>query len=205
MPRPQRHFIPQVPVHVVQRGHSKEAIFYSDKDYAVFRKALLRAASKSSCHVHAYALMTNHIHILLTPQTTQDVPRFMQSLGVNYVPYFNREYERSGSLWEGRFKSSLIFDESYLISAMRYIELNPVRAGMVAFPHEYKWTSFMNNGYGVHSSFITPHQVYLNLGSSNEERCVNYQALFGSMHDAVFAELIRSAIKKEGDLGSAEM
>ena len=201
MPRPRRYFLPDVPVHIVQRGHSKSPTFLKPKDFQIYRKALMRAASKSGCQIHAYVLMTNHVHLLVTPPQADSIPRFMQSVGVNYVPYFNREYERSGSLWEGRFKSSMILEIEYFASVMRYIELNPVRAGMVGKPIDYQWSSYLANAYGEADSVISPHSIYLNMGLNENERCAAYRGIFGEPSEAVYAMVIGDAIRNDMDVG----
>jgi putative transposase len=128
MPRKPRFFLPGLPIHVVQRGHSREPVFFEDHDYAAYLDWLTEAAARYECAIHAYVLMTNHVHILVTPREAEAVSRMMQYVGRRYVPYINYTYGTSGSIWEGRYKASLIHDEQYLLTCMRYIELNPVRA-----------------------------------------------------------------------------
>jgi putative transposase len=136
-------------------------------------------AAKFGCAIHAYVLMTNHVHLLVTPRTIDSVSQTMKHLGQRYVQYFNRKYERSGTLWEGRFKSCLIQSSVYLLFCYRYIELNPVRAEMVIRPQDYRWSSFGTNALGKASSLITPHEEYLNLGNNESERRESYRSLFG--------------------------
>ena len=135
---------------------------------------------KYHCHIHAYVLMTNHIHILATPEDTDGITRMMQYIGRYYVPYINHKYGRSGSLWEGRYKASLIQEETYLLRCMRYIEMNPVRAGMVKSPLDYRWSSHHRNGYGlgVRDDSLNPHLIYQELGDDKDARQVAYLALF---------------------------
>lgn len=201
MPRPRRYFLPEVPVHIVQRGDSKASTFLKPKDFQIYRQALIRACAKTGCHVHAYVLMTNHVHLLVTPPQEDSLPRFMKSIGVNYVPYFNREYERTGSIWEGRYKSSMILQLDYFASVMRYIELNPVRAGIVEKPIEYYWSSYAANAYGKEDRVVSPHPIYLNMGVGLEERLASYRGYFGGLGEAVYAKVISDAIRNDADLG----
>ena len=138
MARKKRFTIPGVPQHVIQRGHNREPCFYSKEDHIKYCYTLQEAANKNGVAIHAYVLMTNHTHLLVTPSQEHSVTHMMQDLGRKYVRYINVTYQRSGSLWEGRFKSSLVDSEKYLLTCMRYIEMNPVRAGMVTHPSEYR-------------------------------------------------------------------
>jgi putative transposase len=137
MPRRPRIILPGVPLHVIQRGNNREACFYADDDCSAYLGWLEEYARHSGCAVHAYVLMTNHVHILLTPRTERSAGDLMKRLGQRYVQYVNRTYRRSGTLWEGRFRSCLTGEEGYVLGCCRYIELNPVRANMVAHPGEY--------------------------------------------------------------------
>jgi len=157
MPRKPRFFLPDVPVHVVQRGHSREPVFFEEGDYLTYRHWLIEAARRYDCAVHAYVLMTNHVHILAMPHYKTGISRMMQHVGRRYVPYINHSYGTRGSLWEGRFKASLVHDEEYLLTCMRYIELNPVRANMVNTPGQYRWSSYRANAQGKDDTLITPH------------------------------------------------
>lgn len=139
---------------------------------------LKQYSMKLQVDLHAWVLMTNHVHLLCTPQQENAVSRMMQSVGRMYVRYFNQRHERSGTLWEGRFKASLIESEQYLLEVYRYIELNPVRANMVDSPSQYRWSSHRYNGLGIESDLCTPHKLYQNLGANPSERRQNYRALF---------------------------
>ncbi len=152
MPRKPRFTLPGVPQHIIQRGHNREPCFFSEQDYVRYKQDLKSACDKFHCHIHAYVLMTNHVHLLITPLTEFGISEVMQSLGRRYVRYINHEYKRSGTLWEGRFKASLIDSEAYLLTCMRYIELNPVRANMVKHTGEYRWsvTPFMPRAGQIH-------------------------------------------------------
>ena len=134
MPRKPRFELPGVPQHVIQRGNNREPCFYAEADYLRYRDDLRNAAEKYACVVHAYVLMTNHVHLLVSSSAAYGISQMMQSLGRRYVRYINREYRRTGTLWEGRFKAALIDTDAYLLTCMRYIELNPVRAAMSPIP-----------------------------------------------------------------------
>ncbi|BCB27523.1 hypothetical protein SKTS_24090 [Sulfurimicrobium lacus] len=137
-----------MPQHIVQRGINREPCFFAEEDYHSYLHWLERAAVDWHCVVHAYVLMTNHVHLLVSPETETGTAKLMQAIGRRYVQYINRSYRRTGSLWEGRYKSSVIQAETYLLTCMRYIELNPVRAGMVQDPGQYRWSSYRHNGLG---------------------------------------------------------
>jgi len=138
MPRKPRMFIPGVPCHVIQRGNNRDVCFYCDDDYLFYLECLKSACKRYHVSVHAYILMTNHVHLLMQPEDEVGITRVMQSIGRRYVQYINRAYRRSGTLWEGRFKASIINAEEYLLACYRYIELNPVRANMVTHPANYQ-------------------------------------------------------------------
>jgi REP-associated tyrosine transposase len=178
MPRKPRFFIPGLAAHVVQRGNNRQAVFFEEADYKVYLSLLNEARDRFSCAIHAYVLMTNHVHLLSTPTEKTSVSKMMQYVGRHYVPYMNRKYARTGTLWEGRFKATIIETSTYLLSCYRYIELNPVRAGMVQHPGEYPWSSFRKNGLQLEDSLITEHCEYLNLGESRTKRANNYRLLF---------------------------
>jgi putative transposase len=178
MPRRPRIILPGVPLHVIQRGNNREACFYADDDCSAYLGWLEEYARHSGCAVHAYVLMTNHVHILLTPRTERSAGDLMKRLGQRYVQYVNRTYRRSGTLWEGRFRSCLTGEEGYVLGCCRYIELNPVRANMVAHPGEYPWSSYRSNGQGERSSLVTPHPLYSALGPDDGQRQAAYRELF---------------------------
>ena len=145
MLRRTRQYIPHLPYHVVQRGNNREACFIEPEDYQFYLALWQELAIKFQSAVHAYCLMTNHIHFLVTPATDDAISQTMKIVGSRYAQYFNRKYKRTGTLWEGRHKSSLIQSECHLLTCYRYIELNPVRAGMVERPEEYIWSSYSAN------------------------------------------------------------
>jgi putative transposase len=202
MPRKPRFYLPGVPVHAVQRGHSRQAVFFEDADYQVYLHWLRVAAQRYDCSVHAYVLMTNHIHLLLTPQSEDSLARLMQYLGRHYVPYINRRHCRSGTLWEGRYKASLVQQELYLFRCYHYIELNPVRAGMVEEPGGYRWSSHAANAEACPDPVITPHPLYLELGRTQAERCRRYRSMFPAQLGAAQLALIRSACQSGTPLGT---
>lgn len=170
MPRRARLAIANVAWHIIQRGNNRSACFYSENDYLVYLHLLGQLSLKYGCAIHAYCLMTNHVHLLLTPDTASGPSLLMKHLGQNYVQYINRTYERTGTLWEGRFKSCLAQDENYALHCYRYIELNPVRAGMVRKPGDYRWSSFGHNVGRTKNELITAHPSYRGLGSNSAQR-----------------------------------
>ena len=149
MARLGRYLLPEQPLHVIQRGNNRAPIFFGVEDYARYRAWLAAAAAEYGCAIHAYVLMTNHVHLLVTPRQAESLPRAMQSLGRRYVRYVNAAYHRTGTLWEGRYRAAPIDSEAYLLACSRYIELNPVRAGMVRHPRDYRWSSWHANAQGA--------------------------------------------------------
>lgn len=178
MPRTMRYCPPGQAVHIIQRGNNRAECFLSDNDKTVYIGILRNASSRYCLDVHAWVLMTNHVHLLVTPRTESAVSKTMQYLGAEYVRYFNKKHARTGTLWEGRFRSCLIESERYFLTCQRYIELNPVRAGMVNAPAEYRWSSFHANALGVPSTIHSPHETYLSLGNNHQQRFTAYRALF---------------------------
>jgi putative transposase len=176
--------------------------FGSDQDFAAYAGWLKEYAKKYQVEIHAWVLMTNHVHLLCTPRAENAVSYMMQSLGRSYVQYFNFSYKRSGTLWEGRFKSCLVQEENYLLQLYRYIELNPVRAGMVEQPSDYVWSSHQINALGKTSELCTPHFLYLALGSGAIARQLSYRELFKYHIDGKLLEDIRLAANKGMVLGN---
>jgi len=202
MPRKPRFYISEVPVHVVQRGNNRDPIFFDEADYQAYLKWLKEAAKKYCCKIHAYVLMTNHVHLLLTPNDESGVSRLMQYIGRYYVQYVNHTYGRTGTLWEGRYKSSLVDSERYLLTCSRYIELNPVRASMVSHPGDYPWSSYAANAEGAASSIIEAHELYKALGATVEARQNVYKGLFDLHIDDVELSDIRASWQTGTPLGS---
>ncbi len=153
--------LPGCAQHVIQRGNNREACFYGEPDYKAYLAFLKDASIKYEVAIHAFVLMTNHVHLLVTPNNEIGVSRMMQALGRKYVQYFNFTHGRTGTLWEGRYKSTLVDADNYVLTVYRYIELNPVRANMVAHASEYPWSSYRGNALGVPISLLTPHSLYL--------------------------------------------
>lgn len=193
MPRLPRNLVAGLAQHIIVRGNNRQAVFFADGDYRLYLESLKLAADRYACAIHAYVLMTNHVHLLVTPSTDNGLSRMIQSVGRRYVRYINAIYQRTGTLWEGRFKSALIDSERYLLTCMRYIELNPIRAGMIDEPGAYPWSSYPVNASGKTSDLITPHAVYLSLSSSDRERQRMYRRLFQIDIDTDDLNRIRSA------------
>ena len=202
MPRRSRIIIPDVPLHLIQRGNNRQPCFYCDEDYCFYLEWLQKYSEDTGCSVHAYALMTNHVHLLLTPADTKSAGMLMKRLGQHYVQYINRTYQRSGTLWEGRFRSCIAQQDDYLLVCQRYIELNPVRAGIVAHPGRYRWSSYSCNGQGEKSDLLSPHSVYLGLGRSSNERQIAYRELFRHELEAGIVDQIRQATNGNFALGN---
>lgn len=178
MSRQPRPIIPEVPIHITQRGNNRLRCFFADADFLVYLDLLRIAARRADCDVHAYVLMTNHVHLLVTSKQQRGPAAMMKALGERYVQYVNRRYGRTGTLWEGRYHSCLVQRERYLMVCQRYIELNPVRAQVVAHPADYPWSSYRRNAHGEGSALITPHYLYSNLGADPCSRESAYRALF---------------------------
>ena len=175
MARLPRIFVAGCSYHIDQRGNNREPCFHYEPDYKAYLAFLKDSAELNDVEIHAFVLMTNHVHILLTPKYDGGLSCMMQSLGRKYVRYFNYTYGRTGTLWEGRFKSSVVDSERYLLTVYRYIELNPVRASMVPHAADYPCTSYQCNGVGRAISLITPHQEYLALGRTEKSTLLAYK------------------------------
>ena len=190
MPRQPRYFIPDIPQHVIARGVDRQAVFFQHQDYQLYRQALQEAAENHHCQVHAYVLMTNHVHLLVTPKQARSLPLLMQAMGRTYVQRLNARYQRTGTLWEGRYKASLVQEDKYLLSCQRYIELNPVRAGMVAAPGDYPWSSYRHHALGKTDPLLTPHPSYIELHTHRAARQKAYRSLFSdTLNDALLSQL----------------
>jgi putative transposase len=193
MPRRARHYIANQPYHVVQRGNNREPCFIEIENYQFYLALWQELSKKFGVSVHAYCLMTNHIHFLVTPDTEDAISVVMKQVGSRYAQYINKKYKRTGTLWEGRHKSSLIQSEKYLLTCYRYIELNPVRAAMVEKPEEYRWTSYHANAWGD-MSWIVPHEEYQQLGNKKLDRCFAYRELFRYQIDSDDLHKLRKSI-----------
>ena len=203
MPRKPRASAAGVPEHVIQRGNNRQVIFVNEEEQKAYVTWLKQYAEKYQVAVHAWVLMTNHVHLLCTPSNSTGISQMMQALGRMYVMYFNRRYQRTGTLWEGRYKSCLVEEETYLLQLYRYIELNPVRAGMVADPGEYTWSSYQCNGLGKKSDLLSAHGLYQALGTTDKERQDNYRELFKYHVEGKLLDDIRQASNKGLALGNA--
>ena len=202
MARLPRIVIPGQPQHVIVRGNNHSEIFRADADYSFYLEKLKAACDKHGCQIHAYILMTNHVHLLITPEKEQSLAKTLQMLGRYYVQYYNYSYKRTGTLWEGRYKATLIDSESYLLICMRYIELNPVRAGMVSHPSEYRWSSYHCNALGQADELVMPHPEYRRLGKAAEAWQAAYRLLFRHHLAERSVNEIRDATNKAWVLGS---
>jgi putative transposase len=190
MPRPGRLCAAGHVHHVIQRGNNRQDVFFEDGDRRLFLRLLAEAAAKEGCALHAYVLMTNHVHLLLTATRAASLPRLMQSIGRRYVAHVNRSHGRTGTLWEGRYRATVLDSEGYLLACYRYIEANPVRAGLVARPQDYAWSSYRANALGRADPLLAPHETYLALGATAPARQAAYRALFRQgLEDEMLATL----------------
>ncbi len=201
MARCPRFVLPGQPQHVIQRGNNRSEIFRAPADYRFYLDKLRAATTRHDCDIHAYVLMSNHVHLLLTPHSEQGIGKALQMLGRYYVQYYNHCYRRTGTLWEGRYRATLIDTERYLLTCMRYIELNPVRAGMVAHPSEYPWSSYRHNALGEPDGLLTVQREYRRLGKHPAERQAAYRQLFRARIAARSLAEIREATNKAWVLG----
>ena len=193
MARHPRVILPGVALHVVQRGNNRNPCFREDADYLTYLACLRHLAGKYACEVHAYCLMTNHVHLLLTPADSDRCGLLMRDLGRSYVPYFNRRHGRSGTLWEGRFRCCLAVSARYVLACYRYIELNPVRAGMASAAAAYRWSSHGGNSGARKDLLLKPHAEYLALGNEETTRRAAYIGLFHQTLEPCVLRSIREA------------
>jgi putative transposase len=199
--RPRIEFA-DLPQHVVQRGNDRQPCFLDDPDYRRYLRGLQEASLEHGCRIHAYVLMTNHVHLLLTPASVGGVSGMMQQLGRGYVSNFNIRHHRTGTLWEGRFKSNLVDSERYLLACYRYIELNPVRAAMVEAPDAYRWSSHACNAMGEPDTLVTPHPTYLALGPDDATRQLAYRELVRHALSDDDLQAIRTYVQQQRALGT---
>jgi putative transposase len=203
MARLARLYVPGCSHHVIQRGNNRTDCFLAEADYLRYLTYLDAAAENNKVRIHAYVLMTNHAHLLLTPSDPPSCGKMMQSLGRQYVAYFNRKYQRTGTLWEGRYKSTLVDSDNYFFTVCRYIELNPVRAGMVSAPGDYRWSSYHGNATGRTQPILTPHALYLSLGQDSKDRQTAYRKFFNRPLPQQVLDEIRFTTNQAWALGSA--
>jgi putative transposase len=202
MPRPRRYFIPGQSLHVLQRGCNGAEIFFEDTDRSQYLDWLKEAADDYGCAIHAYVLMPNHVHLLVTPSRDYSLPRMMQSLGRRYVRRINHTYGSSGTLWEGRYRAAPVDASACFIPCCRYIELNPVRAGLVKHPRQWGWSSYRANAEGKPDSRLTRHPAYNGLAGAHRDRARAYRDLFGDALDEAFLAAVRNATNGGWALGS---
>jgi putative transposase len=202
MARLGRYFLPDQPLHVIQRGNNRAPVFFAEDDYRRYLDWLGEAAVRYGVAIHAYVLMTNHVHLLATPRAAGALSSMMQSLGRRYVRYVNGTYRRTGTLWEGRYRAAPIQAEAHLIAAMRYIELNPVRARMVRKPGNYPWSSYGAHAEGATDPLLTEHALYRALGATLKGRAKAYAALFKDALPPDFVDALRAATNGGWALGS---
>lgn len=203
MARKPRFNLIGVPQHVMQRGINCEACFFTEQDYQHYLRELRDASLRTGCHIHAYTLMTNHVHLLVTPCVKHGVSHLMQSVGRRYTRYIHTTYGRTDSFWERRYRASLVESARYLLACYRYIELDPVRAGIVRQPEEYPWSSYSSNAGIDIETWLTPHSEYRALGRDRAEREQVYRALFVDTLEAPMFMKVREALRQEQILGSA--
>lgn len=185
-------YLSSLPYHVIQRGNNREVCFIEPEDYRFYLELWKESSARYGVAVHAYCLMTNHVHFLVTPDNETAISNTMKVVGSRYAQYINKKYRRTGTLWEGRHRASLVQSERYLLTCMRYLECNPIRARMVARPEEYRWSSYGTNAWGDHG-WLQPHKEYRRLGKTPSERGHAYRALFKSQVGNEDLHLIRRA------------
>ncbi|WP_212756706.1 transposase [Usitatibacter rugosus] len=194
-------YVPGVPNHVIVRGNNRQAIFGSEGDRIFFHRCLAERAPVHGVSIHAYVMMTNHVHLLATGSGSMSISRLMQSIGRRYVGYYNHQHDRTGTLWEGRHKSIPVETDRHLVDCQRYIELNPVRAGIVKHPADYPWSSHRHFAFDKPDTLVTPHELIVTLGYKGE-RTLAYRSLFEEDLDAETLQKIRSSVQKGWALGS---
>jgi len=202
MPRQPRLDLPDIAHHIVQRGNDRQPCFFSDSDRLRYLTDLRELALVHDCRVHAYVLMTNHVHLLMTPAAAGRVSALMQALGRRYVRQVNDRYGRTGTLWEGRFKSCLVGSNAHVLRCYRYIELNPLRAAMVADPADWIWSSFAANATGRDDPLVCPHPAYLTLGNDALGRTHAYRTLVAEAINPSELDEIRAYLQRQQALGS---
>jgi putative transposase len=202
MPRAARIVYPNLAVHITQRGNNRGRCFFSEADHLAYLRFLNQFAPEAGCAVHAYCLMPNHAHLLVTPQSREGCAVLMKRLGQHYVQHVNRVHGRTGTLWEGRFWSAVCATERYVLACYRYIELNPIRARLASVPDSYPWSSYRANALGRNDSLLVPHESYLALADEPERRRKAYLGLFAWALDAKDLEEIRSASRSGRPMGA---
>jgi putative transposase len=202
MARRPRLAVPALPHHVIQRGNNRQPIFFGDADYRYFLASLSNAKTRYPCRLFAYVLMTNHVHLLVEPLEREHLSLLMQSVGRRYVRYINDSYGRSGTLWEGRFKSAVVSHDAYLLACCRYIELNPVRARIADRPETYPWSSARFHGWGTPNPLLDENPAYASLGATGPQRQGAYRAWLAAGVPTAEWRTIREATQKGLMVGS---
>jgi putative transposase len=202
MPRRPRLLLPGIPLHITQRGVNRGATFVDADDHRLYRSLMVDVLVADGIAIHAYALMGNHVHLLVTPASESNLSHAMRRLNQRYVGAFNRRHGRTGTLWESRFRSCLVQTDGYLLTLYRYIDLNPVRAAIVATAEDYRWSSARANLAIATDACLTPHPVYLTWGLDAKARALRYgEWLRSGISDSELAS-IRSHVRQERALGS---
>jgi putative transposase len=203
MARLPRYFAPGYPLHIIQRGNNRAPTFCGPEDCDRYLQLLGGAAAKYGVEIHGYTLMSNHVHLLATPQSPASVPRSMQALGRSYVLWFNRKYSRTGTLWEGRYRATVVDSDGYLLTCQKYVEENSLRAGIVDDPAAYRWSSYRANALGEDDPIVTPHPVYMCLARERVSRQAAYRGLFTQPLSGLELRAIRNATNRAWALGDA--
>jgi len=205
MPRLPRLFLPEVPLHIVHRGHDRQPVFIRPRDYQYYLDNVAEAKEDLSVQLYAYCLMTNHVHLIVAPDyDATNISKFMRILAARQTRYVNKLENRTGTLWEGRFKASLIDSEAYLLACVRYVDLNPVRAAIVASPHEYRWSSFRSHATMECTDLVDDHPVFRALGTNSDTRGKAYREFvsLGIVDEEI--DLIRKAIQRNQLTGNQQ-
>lgn len=184
-------------MHIVQRGHDRRPCFHRAADFQNYRRLVHDSAQRTSCQIHAYVLMTNHVHLLLTPPDVHAAAHMMHRVAGTYGSHYNRDYGRTGAVWESRYWSRLIDSERHMLACSRYIELNPKRAGMVGHPREYEWSSYHGNSGRIVDALLTPHPLYIGLGQSAALRAAAYTELFSLEIEPSAIDAIRRSPRRQ--------
>ena len=204
MARRIRFLLPNVPAHMIQRGNDRSCLFPDDAHRELYLGLLGELAPRAGCSIHAYVLMTNHVHLLTTPREKAGIPWLMKQLGQRYVQSLNRKHRHTGSRLDGRYFANMVDEDRYFLVCQRYIELNPVRAGMVVHPRAHRWSSYHANALGQASLIVKPSENYLTLGSTEEDRCRVYARLVDAGVDSEDIYAIREAVHTGRPLGAEE-
>ncbi len=194
----------EFPLHVTHRGHNRETVFHDEHDFARYREILLSSSARAGCEIHAYALMTNHVHLLLSTDTRLGAAQLFRRIGSTFVRYWNKRHRRSGTLWDGRFRSSVVDTDAYFLACCRYIDHNPVRAGMVEDPACYGWSSYRRLACGHDDRLVTPHAAYLALGTTSHERETAYREYCDWSEQGAAIRVIRHATRGGAAAGSSQ-